>query len=340
MVNWGGAEYLYFAGTNYLGVSARAEVRAFTEEGMARYGCHVSVSRAANIGFPIFAQADAKVAQWLGVEAALLFSSGFTACQILLKSLMEAGHEILYTPGVHPANWRNYRDKTSLPWQHLLRKVDEAKHPVAIFCKSVDPIHLRPVGFDWIRDIPKDKPCVIVVDDSHTMGVWGDQAEGMHRALRSLAGGRDLVIVGSLGKGLGMPAGVVGGRRHWIESVEQTPYYAGASMPNPAFVHALLRGLPRLTEWQQALQKNIGQFEQYLAAKKRKKYFSALPYFPIFRCKSEGIFEHLKKEKILIAKFRYPSREDDLVSRIVLNGAHTQEDIHTLSRALDAFYDP
>ena len=260
-VRWKGETYLYYSGTNYLGIAALKSVQALVVEGMALYGCHVSASRSANIALPVFDSADQCVAEWLGVARAVLLSSGFTACQILLKSLEEEGHELIYTPGVHPANWRHLQDKETVPWEQLLHKIKHAQHPIAVLCKSVDPIYLKKVRFDWLQEVPRDKRVVLVIDDSHTLGIQGAKGEGIYGEIKEQVGERALILVGSLGKGLGMPAGVIGGSKHWIERVRESPYYAGASMPNPAFVHALMAIIPMLPSLQRKLQRNIARFE-------------------------------------------------------------------------------
>lgn len=334
IVQWKGETYLYFSGTNYLGVSTKKEVHALIQEGISLYGCHVSISRSANIGMPVFARADKQVATWLGTEHALLFSSGFTACQILLKSLEENGLDILYTPGVHPANWRNSKDKDALPWQALLHHTAQSSSPMAIFCKSVDPIYLRAVSFNWLQALPTDKDITLIVDDSHTMGVWGTRGEGIYPTIKEMTGGRSVIVVGSLGKGIGMPAGVIGGCRRWTDIIQATPYYTGASMPNPAFVHALIGLLPMLPKWQKKLQENITLFQQKILKNRWQKHFAYNKAFPVFLCRHKDTFDHLYERRILIAKFRYPSKEDSVVSRIVLSGAHTKTDIQTLCQAL------
>ena len=312
---------------------------------MRQYGGYISTSRASNISLDIFTQADRYVAKWLDTEAGLVLSSGFVACQIFLKVLLTAPHEICYAPGIHPANWRNEADdqKGDLQaWtqQFVTRYRRNPLQPLVLFYRPIDPLHLRPVSMNWLYDIPKNNRLTLVLDDSHLLGLVGLRGNGTSSLLNGSKKYAHIesVIIGSLSKGMGLPAGFIASKKHWVEEIQRSPFYLGASMPSAAAMYLLLHGEPYYKVLRLRLQSHITRFTEHLRKGEILEHFDYLPNYPIFLCKNPKIYAYLLRKGICVAHFPYPKPKNEPLTRIVLQAAHREEDIDALASHLVACF--
>ena len=337
-----------FSGTNYLGTAQDPTLQALYAEATARYGSYISTSRASNICFGIYEEADTYLASWLGVEAARVLSSGLVAGQLLLKLLDEAGLDIAYAPGVHPANWRSIDDANDAPIQPWIeefvsRFCSNPNRPTALFYQAVDPLGLKPTNWNWLEKVPKDNALLLILDDSHLIGLSKDRGGGIESVLAqepSLYSHVERITLGSLSKGMGIAAGYLAGSRLWMERLANSPFYVGASMPSAAAMHVLVHGHQERKRLSAQLQENIALFCRSLEAENALTAFAYLPAYPIFAWKkgqAKQLYEYLKAEDIHIAHFSYPNKEDPPLTRIVLHGSHETTAIKKLSQHIIDF---
>src|SRR5689334_2349994 len=71
-----GEEYLYFAGTGYLGLQGHPLVIAAAQSAIAQYGVHTATSRNGYGTSPPVREVEQRAARWLGRERALYLVSG------------------------------------------------------------------------------------------------------------------------------------------------------------------------------------------------------------------------------------------------------------------------
>lgn len=332
-----GADWLYFSGTGYLGAAWNADLQALVQAGIQRFGLHFGGSRLSNIQISIFEEAEAYLAQYAGAERALLLSSGTLAGQLLMKVLGAYG-EVFPAPGAHPAIWAG-AGPAFKNWDAWVRKAQELANtpgePLILAANSVNPLYIRRFDFSWLKDLQLQRELVVVLDDSHGFGVLGENGRGVFSDI-TLPEGADLLVVSSLGKALGIPAGVILGSELWRSRLISNPYFGGASPPPPAFLWALLQGQSIYEKCRQKLQLNIRQFVQYLPTGSEFHFFSE---YPVFYSANSGLSAFLAERKILISSFPYPTPQDELVTRIVLSSLHTDGDIQDLLEALHSYFE-
>lgn len=332
-----GTDWLYFSGTGYLGAAWNPDLQTLVQEGIQRFGLHFGGSRLSNIQIRIFEEAETFLAQYAGAEQALLLSSGTLAGQLLMKVLAEHG-EVLPAPGAHPAIWAG-EGSALKNWEDWIQKVRELVEipgvPLILAANSVDPLYVRRFDFSWFQDLKPQRELLLVIDDSHGFGILGENGRGVFAEI-TLPTGADLIVVSSLGKALGVPAGVILGSASWRNRLIRNPYFGGASPPPPAFLWALLKGQTIYEKCRQKLQLNLRQFVQYLPTEADFHFF---PEYPVFYTANSGLAAFLAERKILISSFPYPTPQDELVTRIVLSSLHTNGDIQILLRACQNFWD-
>lgn len=329
-----GAEWLHFSGTAYLGLADHPLYQEKLMEGIRRYGANFGGSRRSNLQLDVFAEAESYLADWLGVEATLTVSSGSLAGQLLIKYL-EQDHLCDYAPSVHPAligqghRFRGSQDEWA---QYIL---DIEAHPRRILLSStLDPLEARAYDFSWLSRLSPKNQNTLVLDDSHGMGVLGKDGRGTLSLLTQLKQ-VDYILHSSMGKALGVPGGLIAGKRDLIQALWESPFFGGASPIIPAYLYAFLQCRDLLSQQRKHLNQNIQFFTQVNPS---PNAFRQIPGHPVFFVKDAQLADFLAQSQILISSFHYPSAQDPKINRIVLNAAHTTSDLEKLATLIGNYY--
>ncbi|GGG22757.1 aminotransferase class I/II-fold pyridoxal phosphate-dependent enzyme [Pontibacter amylolyticus] len=334
-----GEEFLFFSGTSYLGIPVNEAFRQCVLEGMARYGTNYSSSRNSNLQLRVFEEVEEYLARYTGAEAAFTMSSGYLAGQALVQTLQGSGH-FIYAPNTHPALWRSTADEVTGDYDAwvgpMLQQVNKAEeNHIILVCNSLDPLKARNHGFSWLSALPTDKQITLIVDDSHGFGVTGEDGAGVFAQLKArLQSNVRLVVASSMGKALGIPAGVVLGDKDLVDRLRHSHYFGGASPAIPAYLYAFLKCEPVFSEARQKLLANISYFLEHL---ERPGQFSYFERYPVFGVREHQLAAYLQEQGVIISSFRYPTPADDPITRVILSSAHTEQDIQRLTRLINQF---
>ncbi len=335
-VNIDGESFLYFGGTSYLGVHTDAEFQDLVLNSIKQYGSNFGTSRRSNVQFSIYNEAESYMAKWVGSEACLTMSSGYLAGQLVANHFNTKQYRLFYAPNSHSALFRTnakpYTTYTTLNIalrEHIEKKKEEI--PV-IFLDSIDFSGCNYPDFQILQTLPLTS-CILVVDDSHGIGIVGKDGAGVFRSLQSISC-RELVLCASLGKALGLQAGAVFGKKERIEQMKSSNFFGGASPAAPFYMAHFMQAKVVYSRKRQLLQDNIKSF---LSVAKASKLLNFMPDYPVFGFSDPQLTEHLRENKIIITDFRYPTEDTYATNRIVLTAAHTQEDIFSLSEALNSY---
>ena len=324
-------EWLYFSGTAYLGIPHLPAFREALVEGFDRYGTNFGGSRHSNLQLTIFAEAEKNLAEWVGTEYCLTVSSGSLAGQLLMRFLRQQGPCQL-APNVHPALWpdadANPAHVSMTEWiertRQMLPPVEGG--PIQLFYSSVDPLLGTHVSFDWLQDLPASRPYRLVIDDSHGLGLLGPTGAGILPTLPKLDH-IEYMVVGSLGKALGIPGGAIFGPDHLLENLRTSPFFIGASPIVPAYLYAWLQVRDVIQQQRDVLLQNIQWLEDHWPEHIPVQH---QPAFPVFHLPQGGYAEHLHEHHILISAFPYPGPDDPVVERVVVNALHLKGDLEEL----------
>ncbi len=330
-----GREYLYCSGTGYLGIHADADFQALVAEGLAYYGGHYGGSRLSQVLASVFEAAEARLTAWTGAGAALVLSSGTLAGQLVVRYLLHS-HTCYFAPGVHPALWGSdsVGEGNVETWtEKVLESARRSPGPIAVFANAIDPLYARRFDFEWIRQLPAGLPVCLVLDDSHGIGVTGQNGGGIYTEA-TYPPNVTLVVTSSLGKAPGVPAGVVLGPKDTVEAIRQSPLCGGASPPTPAFLHALVHGE---AIYRRNLDRLVARSRQFAAGLYPVTDFRYLPDYPVFYTPHHRLAVFLEERGILISSFPYPSPSDIPVTRLVLHALLTEEDVGRLLEACTAW---
>jgi 7-keto-8-aminopelargonate synthetase-like enzyme len=331
-------EYLYFGGTSYLGIQSDSGFKKLLLKNITSYGIHHGASRISNLQLSVYDEAEQHLATWAGSPAALTVSSGFLAGQLVCSHFNNEAHRIFTAPNAHTAitspNQKQYRSLGKLT--DALNSHVSGKNPAipVLFMDSIDLSGNTYPDYRILNSLPL-KQVILVADDSHGLGILGDQGAGAYRMLARLAL-KELLICGSLGKALGLQGGVVFGSSERINKLRESSFFAGASPPSPALMATMVEARPIYADKRTSLLVNVALFE------KECKYlhrFSHLQGYPVYGFNDSALTSRLSDSGIFVTDFQYPSVQNGaLPGRIVLSAHHTEQDIRHLAGQINAYF--
>jgi len=332
-----GNEYLYFSGTSYLGMARHEELHRYLQEGISRYGSNYSSTRLSNLQLNIYAEAENYLAAFTGAEAALTVSAGFLGGQLVIRTLEETA-DFIYGPRTHPALWRrktDFFDGSFTEWVNQLPELiaNSNQANVVILCNSLDPLLAVKYNFDWLEGLPADKNITLIVDDSHGFGVTGKNGAGVFSEIK-VPTGTELIVVTSMGKALGIPAGLLLGKEKTLANFRQSPFFGGGSPAIPAYLYAYLKSAAIYPAARKKLSENIKHWQSQLT---NPGLFCHIPDYPVFYTPHNQLCPFLYEKDMLISSFPYPTPQSPHITRIILNSLHTPDDISKLAAAVNEF---
>ncbi|MGF1923906.1 MAG: aminotransferase class I/II-fold pyridoxal phosphate-dependent enzyme [Bacteroidia bacterium] len=325
----GGDEYLYFGGTAYLGIPQHKSFRALYLEGLEYYGLNNGTSRSNNVQLSIYDEVEQYAAKSYGAEACLITSSGYLAAQLTVKELSGMG-KVCYAPATHPALWLNEVprvDGSFSEWaEALVEKINQSDlENWVIISNSLNNLYPEIYDFSFVKEIHDSKKVILIVDDSHGLGVTND-GKGVFSTLPKQEN-IELVVIASMAKALGVDAGLVFGTDQMISKLKHANVFLGASPPSAAGLFAFMHASAIYKEEHEKLMRLSTKFEA-------RGDWSFVPGFPVYLSNDPGLAEYLKAQQILISSFAYPDKKGRLLNRIVLSSWHTLADIEELILAL------
>ncbi|CAM4361858.1 aminotransferase class I/II-fold pyridoxal phosphate-dependent enzyme [Zobellia roscoffensis] len=317
--------HLYFGGTSYLALQMDNDFQKLFINNIKKYGTNYGASRKSNIRLSVFEKAENYLANLIGSEGCITLSSGYLAGQFLAQALNSKEHYFFYAPNTHSALYQIKR-KPFTTFAALNIAVREhltsSKTTPIVFLDSIDFSGCNYPSFEALQVLPLEE-IVLVVDDSHGLGVVGENGGGVHSILSKL-NIKELIVCGSLGKGFGIQAGAIFGTSERIKSLTETSFYGGASPATPAAMATLLQANVIYDVKRKRLQRNMHHFSSHL--KKRKK-FHFMEGHPAYSFSDIQLTEYLEANRIIVTSFPYPDESAPLMSRIVLSAAHKKKDI-------------
>ncbi len=325
-----GKAYLNFSGTAYLGMPSNPEFRSLLQKGLDLYPGHYGGSRRSDVGPAVYREAEDQLADWTGAPAVLTVSSGTLAAQLTVKGL--EGADFYPAPGSHPA----FSGKgipfsgTYEDWCNWITQAENTrdKRLNVLLVSAVDAIFARKFDLAWLNALPPIRDWLLVIDDSHWLGVGGLHGWGSYAELQSRALPVELLVISSLGKALGVPGGLLLGEEDRLQQLAAHPFFGGASPMPPLFAYALKHAGPLYKVAKGMLLERQAALETSLEPSMSLQSFSG---FPVWYCPDNRIAEALKEKGILISSFTYPGGNDPVVSRIVLSAHHSSSDILDLA---------
>ncbi|WP_137990717.1 8-amino-7-oxononanoate synthase [Streptomyces vilmorinianum] len=218
------SELLDLASNDYLGLTRRPEITEAAADAARRWGAGATGSRLVTGTTRLHARLERELAAFCGFEAALVFSSGYTANLAALTALSSRDSLIVSDAGNHASivdGCRLSRAETAVVPHadpEAVRKTLRAHEGrrALVVSDSVFSVDGDRAPLPELAEACRAHGAALVVDDAHGLGVLGDGGRGaLHAA--GLAGDGDVVATLTLSKSLGSQGGAVLGPARVIE---------------------------------------------------------------------------------------------------------------------------
>ena len=267
-----GRRVLNMCANNYLGLSSHPEVVASAAEALGKWGYGLSSVRFICGTQTLHARLEENLASFLGTEATILYSSCFDANGGLFETLLGPEDAVISDALNHAsiidgirlckAQRYRYRNCDMADLEDRLRDAKDARTRLIATdgAFSMDGV-IAPLA--EICDLAERYDALVVVDESHALGVLGQTGRGTMEHCGVM--GRVDIITGTLGKALGgASGGFTSGRREIVELLRQRsrPYLFSntlAPMIAAASVTAI-EIVQRSPELLERLRRNMGHF--------------------------------------------------------------------------------
>ncbi|WP_224652406.1 glycine C-acetyltransferase [Pectobacterium versatile] len=343
---------LNFCANNYLGLADNPELIAAAKAGLDSHGFGMASVRFICGTQDIHKQLERKLADFLGMDDVILYSSCFDANGGLFETLMgpedaiisDALNHASIIDGIRLSKARRYRyannDMSQLEAQLQLARAEGARH-VMIATDGVFSMDGVIADLQGICDLADRYDALVMVDDSHAVGFVGEQGRGTHERCGVM--NRVDIITGTLGKALGgASGGYTAGRREVIDWLRQRsrPYLFSNSLA-PAIVTASLRVLDLLEqggERRERLWTNASLFREKMTAAGFTLAGADHAIIPVMLGEAQlaqDFAQALQREGVYVAGFFYPVVPlGQARIRTQMSAAHTPQQIQF---AVEAF---
>jgi 8-amino-7-oxononanoate synthase len=246
-----GDKVVDLAGNDYLGLARHRSVIAAAGTALRMYGLGATGSRLVRGSTDAHTALEADLADWLGVEQALVYSSGYLANLGAVRALV--GPRTLLIADAH--NHASLIDGCRLAGAETVvaghadvaavadALTAAAGRPAVVITESVFSVDGDLAPLAALHEAARAHGAVLLVDDAHAVGVLGPRGSG-GVAAAGLAGQPDVVVTATLSKALGGAGGVVAGPaalvRHLVDTGRTFIYDTAPPPAVVAGVHAAL----------------------------------------------------------------------------------------------------
>jgi glycine C-acetyltransferase len=346
----GWREALNFCANNYLGLANDPRVIAAAKASYGRWGYGLSSVRFICGTQELHKQLEARLAEFLGTEDTILYSSCFDANGGLFETLLGPEDAVISDELNHAsiidgirlckAQRLRYRNCDMADLEARLQEASGARMRL-IATDGVFSMDGTIARLDAICGLADRYDAAVMFDDSHATGFIGKTGRGTHE-YRGVLGRVDL-ITSTLGKALGgASGGFTSGRKEIIELLRQRsrPYlFSNTLAPAIAATSlAVLDILSESTELRDRLEANTRYFRAGMAARGFDIPSGEHPIIPIMLGEATlatRMAEMLLEEGIYVIGFSYPVVPKGMARiRVQISAAHTQAD---MDLAMDAF---
>ena len=351
-----GKRKIMLGSNNYLGLTVNEEVKKAAINATEEYGTGCSGSRFLNGTLNLHLELERKLADFLGYEDVMTFSTGFQSNLGIISAIVGKNDFVICDKENHASIYDGCRLSygTMLRFKHAdmdslenaLKKVPQGAGALivtdGVFSMSGDIAKLPE-----IVELKEKYGAALMVDDAHGLGVVGKGGRGTasHFGLESKVD----IVMGTFSKSLASLGGYMAASETVCEYVRHNsrPFIFSASMP-PACCAAAEKALDILKE-QPSLTERLSELATYmrkaLKAKSIRIKDAPTPIIPIYISDAETtltVAKRLFDEGVFVNSVLPPATSpNECLLRVSLMASHTQqlidEAVDIIERVLKEF---
>ena len=344
-----GRNVLMFGSNAYTGLPGDERVISAASEALHKYGTGCAGSRFLNGTLDLHVQLEKEIAEFIGKDEALVYSTGFTVNSGVISCLTGRKDYIIRDDRDHASIVDGCRlsMSTNLKYKHNdmedLEKQLQKCEPEAVKLIVVDGVFSMEgdlAKLPEIIELKKKYNATVMVDEAHGIGVFGRNGRGVcdHFGLTSEV---DL-IMGTFSKSLASVGGFIAADSsiiNWIRHTCRTYIFSASN--TPAATAAARKSLQILQEEPQILE-NLWNVTNYALNRFREEGFeigdTESPIIPLYVRDTVRTFEVTKRafeEGVFINPVIPPAcAPQDTLVRVALMATHTHEQVDRAVKAL------
>ncbi|MBL7042594.1 MAG: glycine C-acetyltransferase [Pirellulaceae bacterium] len=346
-----GQSVLNMCANNYLGLAEHPEVKAAAQDALDQWGYGLASVRFICGTQAVHKQLEQEIADFLGTEDTILYSSCFDANGGLFETLLTKEDAIIsdelnhasIIDGVRLCKAARFRYKNN-DMGDLEAKLQEAQSARfrMIATDGVFSMDGYVANLSGICGLADRYDALVMVDDSHSVGFMGSRGRGTHEYQDVMD--RVDILTGTLGKALGgASGGYTSGRTEIIQMLRQRsrPYLFSNSVA-PPIVAASIKAIELLsqsTELRDRLESNTRFFREGMAESGFNILPGEHPIVPIMlgdAALATRMADAMLEKGVYVIGFSYPVVPKGKARiRTQISAAHSREDLEFAIKAFN-----
>lgn len=350
-----GETLLSFCSNDYLGLASDDRLIKAWQQGADKYGVGAGASHLITGHHQVHHELEQALAEFMGTDRALLFSTGYMANMAIAASLL-GRHDSIFEDklnhaslldGARLASARLHRYPHNDTKKLALALADNPDQKKLIMTDGVFSMDGDQANVKKLSSLATKASAYLLVDDAHGIGVLGEQGRGS-LAAAGLKINADTLVMATLGKAFGVFGAFVAGSESMIETLIQLgrSYIYTTALP-PAIATTLLVSLKivREEQWRRdKLKDHVARFHRGAEQLGLALDPSETPIQPlVFGSAASAVAasQKLRESGLLVTAIRPPTvPEGSARLRITFSANHEPQDIDQLLTALESVCKP
>lgn len=340
----GGRRMVMFSSYSYLGLLRHPKIQERAKKAVEEFGTGTHGVRILAGTTKLHCEAEAKLAEFMGTEDAIAYSSGYVANLSTISTLLGRQDLVIADQLSHasiidgcllaPAEFQRFKHNNVQDLERLI-KAGIDKHPgILVIVDAVYSMDGDVCPLPELVEVCRRYGAWLVVDEAHSLGVLGHTGHGIleyfNMSVNDVA-----MLTGSLSKTIPAVGGYVAGKADLIRFLRHNAraFVFSAALP-PAAVAAVTASLEVIEDekWRlEAVRKNIERFVSGLNALGYDTLNTKSCVIPIIIGKPEPtliLTSKLHKDGMFVSPILAPAVPANLCRlRANVTAAHTDEDI-------------
>ena len=188
VVEMEGRETIMLGSNNYLGLTGDERVKQAARDALETYGTGVTGSRLLNGTTPLHVELERELAEWMGTEEAIVYTTGYQSNVGCIGTILEPGDTVICDSGDHAsildgcrlsgAKLRPFRHNRMDKLEKMLQRAGEDGGGVLVVVDGVFSMEGDVCDLPRIVELCKAHGARLMVDEAHGAGVLGARGAG------------------------------------------------------------------------------------------------------------------------------------------------------------------
>jgi 8-amino-7-oxononanoate synthase len=188
VVEMEGRETIMLGSNNYLGLTGDERVKGAARDALETYGTGVTGSRLLNGTTPLHTELERELAEWMGTDDAIVFTTGYQANVGCIGTILEPGDTVICDSGDHAsildgcrlsgAKLRPFRHNRMDKLERMLERAASDGGGVLVIVDGVYSMEGDLCDLPPIVELCERYGARLMVDEAHGVGVLGARGAG------------------------------------------------------------------------------------------------------------------------------------------------------------------